>query len=75
MLPWHGSCRAHERMLSQVDLGSVKCALVVCDNQWRDSGSSEESVEEHLQAQDYLRLDSMVLPLPPPLPCLHLCGG
>lgn len=43
----------------QVDLGTVKCALVVCDTQWRDA-SSEDSTEEHLQAQDYLRLDSMV---------------
>jgi hypothetical protein len=48
----------------QVDLGNVKCALVVCDNQWRDASSTEESNEEHLQAQDYLRLDSMVLPPP-----------
>lgn len=47
----------------QVDLGTVKCALVVCDTQWRDA-SSEDSTEEHLQAQDYLRLDSMVHTVP-----------
>ena len=44
----------------QVDLGSVKCALVVCDTEWRGCSSSEESGEEHLAAADYLRLDSMV---------------
>ena len=45
---------------AQVDLGSVKCALVVCDTEWRNCSSAEESGEEHLAAADYLRLDSMV---------------
>ena len=45
---------------AQVDLGAVKCALVVCDTQWRNCSSAEESGEEHLAAADYLRLDSMV---------------
>ena len=44
----------------QVDLASVKCALIVCDTEWRGCSSSEESGEEHLAAADYLRLDSMV---------------
>ncbi len=54
--------------LLQVDLGSVKCALVVCDTEWRGCSSSEESGEEHLAAADYLRLDSMVglIPATPP---------
>ncbi|KAK9908516.1 hypothetical protein WJX75_009020 [Coccomyxa subellipsoidea] len=51
----------HRESFQKVDLGNVKCALVVCDNQWRDASSTEESNEEHLQAQDYLRLDSMIL--------------
>ena len=45
---------------AQVDLGAVKCALVVCDTEWRNCSSAEESGEEHLAAADYLRLDSMV---------------
>ncbi len=44
----------------QVDLAAVMCALVVCDTQWRDCSSAEDSGEEHLAAADYLRLDSMV---------------
>ncbi len=43
-----------------MDLGAVKCALVVCDTEWRNCSSAEESGEEHLAAADYLRLDSMV---------------
>jgi hypothetical protein len=46
--------------LIQVELAAVKCALVVCDTQWRNCSSAEESGEEHLAAADYLRLDSMV---------------
>ena len=38
----------------------MKCALVVCDTEWRNCSSAEESGEEHLAAADYLRLDSMV---------------
>ena len=59
----------HVSIRMQVDLGSVKCALVVCDTQWRGCSSSEESGEEHLAAADYLRLDSMVgcsFPATPP---------
>lgn len=41
----------------------MKCALIVCDTEWRNCSSSEESGEEHLAAADYLRLDSMVRPL------------
>ncbi|CAL5229603.1 g12963 [Coccomyxa viridis] len=51
----------HIEDLKKVDLGSVKCALVVCDTEWRGCSSSEESGEEHLAAADYLRLDSMIL--------------
>lgn len=47
-------------VLIQVELAAVKCALVVCDTQWRNCSSAEESGEEHLAAADYLRLDSMV---------------
>ena len=50
----------HATELAQVNLGSVKCALIVCDTDWRDCSSSEDSGEEHLAAADYLRLDSMV---------------
>jgi len=46
--------------LAQVDLDDVKCALVLCDTLWRNAASCDENGEEHLQAQDYLRLDSMV---------------
>ena len=57
----------------------MKCALVVCDTQWRNCSSAEESGEEHLAAADYLRLDSMVC-FPPYLSAScacqeDLCGG
>ena len=54
--------RLRRGSLVQVELKSVKCALVVCDTEWRNCGSSEDSGEEHLAAADYLRLDSMVSP-------------
>jgi hypothetical protein len=44
----------------QVDMSSLKCAIIVSDTLWRDASSAEESGEEHLAAADYLRLDSMV---------------
>ena len=44
----------------------MKCALVVCDTEWRNCSSAEESGEEHLAAADYLRLDSMVSHQCPP---------
>ena len=50
----------------QVDMGALKCALVLCDTLWRDPGAAaaadaESSGCEHLAAEDYLRLDAMIL--------------
>ena len=47
-------------------MGALKCALVLCDTLWRDPGAAaaadaESSGCEHLAAEDYLRLDSMIL--------------
>ena len=47
-------------------MGALKCAVVLCDTLWRDPGAAaaadaENSGCEHLAAEDYLRLDSMIL--------------
>jgi hypothetical protein len=65
-------------------MGSVKCALVVCDAAWRGAACGEDAAEEHCQAEDYLRMDALILvaqlniraaldvrgPLPCPCPAL-----